>query len=100
MREETAMNQIPKFAAPQSVTTGPIEGSRKVYAAPKERPDIRAPFREIVLSDPGEAPIRVYDPSGPYTEDAAPIDLASGLSSVREAWIAARGYAVTEGRSI
>jgi len=27
------MNEIPKFAAPQSVTTGPIIGSRKVYAA-------------------------------------------------------------------
>ena len=31
------MNEIPKFAAPQTVTTGPIAGSRKVYAAP-ERP--------------------------------------------------------------
>ena len=37
MREETAMNEIPKFAAPRTVTTGPIAGSRKVYAAPKGR---------------------------------------------------------------
>ena len=49
------MNEIPKFAAPQSVTTGPIAGSRKVYASPKGRPDIRVPFREIALSDPNEA---------------------------------------------
>ena len=53
--EETAMNEIPKFAAPETVTTGPIAGSRKVYAAPKGRPDIRVPFREIALSDPERA---------------------------------------------
>ena len=94
------MNTIPKFAAPQRVTTGPIEGSRKIYAAPDGHPDIRVPFREIALSDPNEPAVRVYDPSGPYTESAAPIDLAAGLPPVRETWIAARGYASTEGRSI
>ena len=62
------MNEIPKFAAPRTVTTGPIAGSRKVYAALGARADIRVPFREIALSDPNEAPVRVYDPSGPYTE--------------------------------
>jgi len=98
--EETAMNEIPKFAAPETVTTGPIVGSRKVYAAPKGRPDIRVPFREIALSDPNEPPVRVYDPSGPYTEGAAGIDLAQGLAPVREAWIAARGYSAIEGRAI
>ena len=64
---------------PQSVTTGPIAGSHKVYAAPKSHPDIRVPLREIVLSDPLEPPVRVYDPSGPYTESDAHIDLAAGL---------------------
>ena len=94
------MNQIPKFAAPQDVTTGPIAGSRKVYASPKGRADISVPFREIALSDPNEPPVRVYDPSGPYTEDAARIDLARGLSPVREAWITSRGYGAIEGRAI
>jgi phosphomethylpyrimidine synthase len=97
------MNEIAsstKFAAPQSVTTGPVIGSRKVYAAPKDRPDIRVPLREIALSDPVEPPVRVYDPSGPYTESAAQIDLAQGLAPVREAWIAARGYVETHGRPI
>jgi phosphomethylpyrimidine synthase len=98
--EETAMNEVPKFAAPETVTTGPIVGSRKVYAAPKGRPDIRVPFREIALSDPKEPPVRVYDPSGPYTECAARVDLAQGLVAVREAWIASRGYAAIEGRAI
>src|SRR3974390_2725377 len=94
------MNEIAKFAAPESVTTGPIAGSRKVYAAPKGRPDIRVPFREIALSDPKEPTVRVYDPSGPYTETAARIDLAAGLKPAREAWIAARGYAAIEGRAV
>ena len=78
---------------PQSVTTGPIQGSRKVYASPAGRPDIRVPLREIALSDPLEPPVRVYDPSGPYTEADAVIDLAAGAPLVREAWISSRGYA-------
>ena len=94
------MNEIPKFAAPRSVTTGPIAGSRKVYAALEGRADIRVPFREIALSDPREAPVRVYDPSGPYTESATAIDLADGLPSVREAWIEARSFAAAEPRAI
>jgi phosphomethylpyrimidine synthase len=100
MREETAMNEIPKFAAPRTVTTGPIVGSRKVYAAPSGRADIRVPFREITLSDPNEAPVRVYDPSGPYTESDITIDLASGLKPVREAWIEARDFALVQPRAI
>src|SRR5215472_8767267 len=94
------MNEIPKFAAPRTVTTGPIAGSRKVYAALDGRADIRVPFREIALSDPGEAAVRVYDPSGPYTESSATIDLAAGLKAVREAWIEARNFAEAEPRTI
>jgi phosphomethylpyrimidine synthase len=100
VREETAMNEFPKFAAPQTVTTGPITGSRKVYASPSGRADIRVPFREIMLSDPNEAPLRVYDPSGPYTESHVAIDLAAGLKPVREAWIEARNFAITQPRPI
>jgi phosphomethylpyrimidine synthase len=94
------MNEIPKFAAPRSVTTGPIVGSRKVYAALKGSAGIRVPFREIALTDQNEAPVRVYDPSGPYTENNIAIDLADGLPSVREAWIEARGFAATKPRAI
>ena len=94
------MNEIPKFAAPQTVTTGPITGSRKVYASPSGRADIRVPIREIALSDPNAAPVRVYDPSGPYTESHIAIDLAAGLEPVREAWIEARNFAITQPRPI
>jgi phosphomethylpyrimidine synthase len=97
------MNEVPassRFAAPESVTAGPIQGSRKVYAAPKDRPDLRIPFREIALSDPNEPPVRVYDSSGPYTESGVRVSLSEGLGPVRETWIAARGYPVAEGRAI
>ncbi|HRK24825.1 MAG TPA: phosphomethylpyrimidine synthase ThiC [Beijerinckiaceae bacterium] len=85
---------------PNTVTTGPICGSRKVYAAPASHPQLRVPFREIALSDPNEAPVRVYDPSGPYTETDAAIDLDKGLPQVRAGWIAARGYGAIEPRAV
>ena len=86
--------------SPEAVTTGPVTGSRKVYASPTGRPDLRVPYREIALSDPKEAPVRVYDPSGPYTEIDARIDLSAGLPGVREPWIATRGYAAVEPRAV
>ncbi|NNM74918.1 phosphomethylpyrimidine synthase ThiC [Enterovirga aerilata] len=85
---------------PETVTTGPIQGSRKVYASPKGRPDIRVPFREIALTDPNEPPVRVYDASGPYTETDAGIDLAAGLRQTRRAWIDARGFEAVPGRAV
>jgi phosphomethylpyrimidine synthase len=98
-----AMNapiSIPAQPAPQTVTTGPIQGSRKVYAVPAARPDILVPFREIVLTDPNEPPVRVYDPSGPYTETDARIDLGKGLPQVRESWIAKYGFETIAGREV
>jgi phosphomethylpyrimidine synthase len=91
---------FPPKGLPQSVTTGPIGGSHKVYASPQGRPDIRVPLREILLSDPAEPAFRVYDPSGPYTETDAAIDLQAGLPGVREPWIAARGYAAVTPRAV
>ena len=83
------------------VTTGPIRGSAKVYDAPKGHADIRVPFREIALSAAsGEPPFRVYDPSGPYTDGAARIDVERGLPRIREAWVKARAVEQYEGRAI
>ncbi len=87
-------------SAPETVSTGPITGSQKVYAAPAAHPEILVPFREISLSDPMEPPVRVYDPSGPYTETAAHIDLSAGLPSVRAGWIAARGIEAVTPRAV
>jgi hypothetical protein len=64
------------------VTTGPLPASAKVYSAPVGLPDVRVPFREITLTETsGEAPFRAYDPSGPYTDAAAEIDVTRGSSN-------------------
>jgi len=71
----------------------PLPNSRKVYIE-GSRPDIRVPMREISLSptqtSAGEeenAPILVYDTSGPYTDPDVVLDLKKGIPDVRTAWI-------------
>jgi phosphomethylpyrimidine synthase len=86
---------------PQSVSCGPLPGSRKVYIHPYGRADIAVPFREIAL-DPasGEPPVRVYDASGPYSEALPAIDLSRGLPPLREPWLARRdGFDTYSGRA-
>src|SRR5262245_61417570 len=74
------------------VTTGPISASAKVYSSPEGHDDVRVPFREIALTkDAGEPSFRVYDPSGPYTDPNATIDVEKGLPRIRAAWVRERG---------
>lgn len=76
----------------------PLPASSKVYLT-GSREDIRVPVREIKLTatpvqgpdgstrlEPN-APVRVYDTSGPYTDPKADIDIRRGLSPIREQWI-------------
>ena len=68
MNVHTKPDKTAARAAPHSVTTGPIIGSRKIYVAPPEDPAMRIPFREVQLTTDSEPPVRIYDPSGPFTE--------------------------------
>lgn len=70
------------------ITTGGLPASRKVYATGQTH-DIRVPLRQIDVT--GEAPVSVYDSSGPYTDPAARIDIARGLPEVRGGWLHAQG---------
>ena len=72
------------------VTTGAIRGSKKVHVAAHSGSGIRVAMREIHLEG-GEAPVRVYDTSGPYTDPEALIDINTGLNELRSPWIRARG---------
>jgi len=75
-----------------SVSTGPLPASRKIHVAGRRHPDLRVAMREIDLTPAAkEAPVRVYDPSGPYTDPAVAIDIRVGLPPLRETWIRARG---------
>ena len=73
--------------------------SRKVYTLGHLHPDVRVPHREISLSPTRDhltgtleknAPLRVYDTSGPYTDPEARIDIAQGLVPLRGLWIRGR----------
>lgn len=75
----------------------PFTRSQKIYVQ-GSRPDILVPMREISLdvtpTDFGgeiNAPVVVYDTSGPYTDPNVIIDVRKGLADVRSAWIESRG---------
>jgi phosphomethylpyrimidine synthase len=75
-----------------TIPTGERPGSRKVYAKGVMFPDLRVPFREVAVHpSAGEPPVTIYDPSGPYTDPNATIDINKGLARPRDAWVVARG---------
>jgi len=85
-----------------TLTREPFTGSKKIYV-PGKIHDIKVAMREIQLTDSkamfaeGEfkkeinAPVTVYDTSGPYTDPDAVIDVKKGLQRLREQWIIDRG---------
>ncbi|MFY0596478.1 MAG: phosphomethylpyrimidine synthase ThiC [Cognatishimia sp.] len=74
------------------ITTGALPASRKIYVSGEQFPDIRVPMREISTHPTaGEAPLPVYDSSGPYTDPDVLTDIRQGLPALREDWIKARG---------
>jgi phosphomethylpyrimidine synthase len=73
----------PKAVTNDVVTQGALPGSHKTYID-------GVPFREVALSG-GEAPVRLYDTSGPYTDETSAIDIGKGLLPKRREWILARG---------
>jgi len=86
------MNVHDRDIVTPKVTTGPIEGSRKVYAVPEAAPDLRVPVREIVLTEAAAEPaIPVYDTTGPYTDNSVAIDVEAGLKRTRIEWVRERG---------
>ncbi|GAE34326.1 phosphomethylpyrimidine synthase ThiC [Halalkalibacter akibai] len=73
-----------------------FSGSKKVYVT-GSRSDIQVPMREIELSpttgtvgEEENAPVRVYDTSGPYTDHQYSVNITEGLPPLRQAWIKER----------
>ncbi len=71
--------------------------SEKVYKEGSQ-PSIRVPFRQVTLTpttgrfgQEENAPLSIYDTSGPYTDASASLDLRQGLPALRREWIMARG---------
>ncbi|PFH89042.1 phosphomethylpyrimidine synthase ThiC [Bacillus sp. AFS088145] len=84
-----------------------FSGSKKVYVE-GSRPDIKVPMREIQLSpttgtfgEEENAPVRVYDTSGPYTDSTSSVDIRMGLKAIRQNWVIERNDVEEyEGREI
>ncbi|MFD3449268.1 phosphomethylpyrimidine synthase ThiC [Microbacteriaceae bacterium 4G12] len=87
------------------VGTTPLPGSKKVYV---EGERVRVPMREIELSPTSGSlgheenePLRVYDTSGPYTDENDTVDITKGLSAIRRDWVLERSDVEEyEGREI
>lgn len=76
--------------------------SKKVYLPGQLYPEIRVGMRQVTLMptvkvENGEktveknAPVLVYDTSGPFSDADMTVDLKKGLPRMREAWIEKRG---------
>jgi phosphomethylpyrimidine synthase len=81
-----------------NLTTQPLPASKKVYVE-GSRPGIQVGMREIQLTPTRaagngatkeNAPLVVYDTSGPYTDSSVKIDIRQGLAPVRLPWILER----------
>ncbi|NTV75767.1 MAG: phosphomethylpyrimidine synthase ThiC, partial [Holophaga sp.] len=76
----------------------PFPASEKIYV-PGSRPDVRVPLRRISLHATRDfdgtltpnAPLDLYDTTGPYTDPQGGVDLARGLKPLRLPWIQERG---------
>ena len=87
------MAKLARFETPldnNTVTTGPLPASQKILVEGNHE-GVKVAMREITLTDPNEPPVRVYDPSGPYTGAEAKIDITKGLPELRRDWVLARG---------
>lgn len=98
------MNVETKFqenAQEIKVTTGPLPASTKIYVEGTD-PSIQVPMREIALEPSADEPdLKVYDTSGPYTDDNVEIDIFKGLNRDRQSWVTDRGDVEEyEGREI
>ena len=86
------MNKLIGKLQPGSIPTGERPGSKKVYQPGVLWPDIRVPFRVVAVHPSANEPaLTLYDPSGPYTDPTASIDIEKGLQKTREPWVVSRG---------
>lgn len=94
----TKEGQNPQEERCEYITQTPIAGSQKVYITSATDARVRVPMRKIAMS-PTElegraaienAPLYVYDTSGPFTDPDIPVDVTRGIPRIREEWILKR----------
>ncbi|TDU63167.1 phosphomethylpyrimidine synthase [Prosthecobacter fusiformis] len=86
-----------------------LPASSRVYVQGTLHPDVKVPMREIKLSPTKSfngkieenAPVRVYDTSGPWGDPDYKGTVETGLPALRKPWIEGRGdVAPYEGRAV
>ena len=90
------MNATPHTLHPQS--TDPLPNSRRVYLEGQIHPGLRVPMREVSLASTRlpdgtleeNAPVLVYDTSGPWGDPQFKGTVEEGLPALREEWVRAR----------
>lgn len=99
MKETTILDAQPHQEEQcEYITQAPIAGSEKVYISSAVDQRIRVPMRKISMSPTefeghapvANAPLYVYDTSGPFTDPSIPIDVTEGIPRLRAEWIAER----------
>lgn len=84
------------------ISKGALPGSQKIYVKGSRYP-IEVAMRQVILDDTiltgtggsgtrkvKNAPVTLYDSSGPYTDQDAVIDIRKGLPRLRQSWIESR----------
>ena len=88
-----------KIPSQEQITRTPFPGSKKVFVKGSIH-NINVAMREIALEDTQDnfnqtnsknAPVTIYDTSGPYTDPNIKIDVKRGLDPMRQQWILDRG---------
>jgi phosphomethylpyrimidine synthase len=77
-----------KTMSKYTISRTPFPNSHKGYAKGTLHPDVAVPYRQVSLTN-GQS-IKLYDTSGPYTDEAVGINLEQGLAPIRRDWILAR----------
>lgn len=96
MSEQTyeIQQKLSETAKVDELSTQPFPGSNKLYIQGSQA-NIQVALREIQLTPTTlaenktehNAPVRVYDTSGPYSDPSKTIDVRKGLKGIRKTWI-------------
>ncbi|HEY0657439.1 MAG TPA: phosphomethylpyrimidine synthase ThiC [Pyrinomonadaceae bacterium] len=106
MNEKISENALENYGKKEKTSDEvKLPASRKIYVETngstvnQTKHNLRVPFREIALSPSrnmrdeleANAPVRIYDTSGVWTDPNERCDVREGLPQLRRDWITARG---------
>jgi phosphomethylpyrimidine synthase len=96
IKKSSHQEEIPNST---DLSFSPLPGSQKVYKSGQLFPYIKIPFRRVRQEATAHlertatvnAPVDIYDTSGPYSDPGIQTDIRQGLPELRRPWIMQRG---------